>query len=99
MKLHIISRTATHTVLPEVARFVKGGCLLLIEDAVLCARSCSRSHDILRKLMDEGVEVYALCEDLEARGIPQEKLCGGIKMVDNDGFVQLVEKYEVVPWL
>jgi tRNA 2-thiouridine synthesizing protein B len=86
-------------VLPEVARFVKGGSLLLIEDAVLCARFCSRSQDILRKLMDEGVEVYALSEDLEARGISQPKLSKGIKVVDMDGFVELVEKHEVVPWL
>jgi len=86
-------------VLPEVARFVKDGCILLIEDAVLCARFGSRSHEILRKLMDEGVEVYALSEDLEARGISQPKLSNGIRTVDMDGFVELVEKYEVVPWL
>jgi len=49
--------------------------------------------------MDEGVSVFALQEDLEARGLSGVLMLEGIRTVDYDGFVSLVEKYEVVPWL
>ena len=41
--------------------------------------------------------VYALQADLEARGLT--RLVDGIQVVDYDGFVELVERHHVVPWL
>lgn len=75
------------------------GALLLIEDAVISAMVGAAGQELLRSIMAGGVKVYALSPDLEARGIGNERLLPGIETVDYDGFVLLVEKYEVVPWL
>ncbi len=99
MKLHIISRSAGSSSDIAAASRVAGGCLLLIEDGVLSAVNGSPARELLQGLMDEGVQVFALSEDLESRGLRNVWLLEGIKVVDYDGFVGLVEKYEVVPWL
>ena len=75
------------------------GALLLIEDAVISAMQGAAGKELLESLMAGGVKVYALTPDLEARGIGNERLMPGIETVDYDGFVGLVEKHEVVPWL
>ena len=99
MKLHIISRSAgSHSDIAAASR-VASGCLLLIEDGVLSAVNGSPARELLQRLIDEGVQVYALSEDLEARGLKGVFMLEGIQTVDYDGFVALVEKYEVVPWL
>jgi tRNA 2-thiouridine synthesizing protein B len=41
--------------------------------------------------------VYALQADLEARGLTT--LIEGIQVVDYDGFVELIEQHQMVPWL
>jgi tRNA 2-thiouridine synthesizing protein B len=41
--------------------------------------------------------IYALDADLEARGIGQ--VIAGIQVIGYDGFVELVEQHDVVPWL
>jgi len=78
---------------------VAEGALLLIEDAVISAMAGAAGKELIESLMAAGVKVYALSPDLEARGIENERLMPGIETVDYDGFVGLVEKYEVVPWL
>ena len=35
--------------------------------------------------------------DVEARGV--KKIISGIQVIGYDGFVELVEEHEVVPWL
>ena len=75
------------------------GALLLIEDAAISAMEGASGKELLESLMAGGVKVYALSPDLEARGIGKERLMPGIDTIDYDGFVGLVEKYEVVPWL
>jgi len=42
-------------------------------------------------------EIFALKEDLDARAV--KNLIDGIRVVDYDGFVGLVEQHHVVPWL
>jgi len=99
LKLHIISRSASsHSDIAAAAR-IASGALLLIEDGVLSAVNGSPARELLQRLMDEGVSVFALQEDLEARGLKGVFMLEGIRTVDYDGFVGLVEKYEVVPWL
>ena len=99
MKLHIISRSAgSHSDISAASR-IASGALLLIEDGVLSAVNGSPARELLQGLMDEGVQVFALQEDLEARGLKGVFMLEGIRTVDYDGFVGLVEKYEVVPWL
>ena len=99
MKLHIISRSASSHSDIEAAARIASGALLLIEDGVLSAVNGSPARELLQRLMDEGVLVFALQEDLEARGLKGVFMLEGIRTVDYDGFVGLVEKYEVVPWL
>jgi tRNA 2-thiouridine synthesizing protein B len=72
---------------------------ILIEDAVISAMEGASGKELIESLMAAGVKVYALSPDLEARGIENGRLMHGIETVDYDGFVGLVEKYEVVPWL
>jgi len=53
----------------------------------------------LRKVMSLGVEVYALREDCEARGL-LEKIKNGVRTVDYKGWVDLVmNKHDkIVSW-
>jgi tRNA 2-thiouridine synthesizing protein B len=99
LKLHILSRPASsHSDLLSAVRFSPGA-VLLIEDAVFTASKGSPGHEMLRRLMDAGAPVYALKEDLESRGLRAGLLLEGVRTVDYEGFVELVEKHEVVPWL
>lgn len=99
MKLHIISRPASsRTDLAAASRFSPGA-VLFIEDGVLSATKGSPGRDTVRRLLDSGVAVFALKEDLESRGLAPALLLEGVRTVDYEGFVGLVEKHEVVPWL
>lgn len=66
---------------------------------MLSATEGGGAKELLDSLMVQGVKVYALEPDLQARGIQKERLIPGVETVDYDGFVGLVEKYDVVPWL
>ncbi|MEP5765531.1 MAG: sulfurtransferase complex subunit TusB [Halieaceae bacterium] len=70
-------------------------CILLLQDAVYAAYTNSTHASRLR---ESGSRIYALREDVEARG-----LCGaldeGIELVDYAGFVELsVECHAVQSW-
>ena len=94
MKLHVISRA--HGDLEEAARF-GARCLIFIEDGVLCAVRGSPSEPLVRKMLAGGAELHALKDDLLARGL-LPRLIEGVRAVGYGGFVELVEKHEVVPW-
>ena len=99
MKLHIVSEPASSKSDLRAAARVAEGAVLLIEDAVVSAMDGAAGNELLAGLMAANVKVYALSPDLDARGIGAERLIAGVETVDYDGFVGLVEKYEVVPWL
>jgi sulfur relay protein TusB/DsrH len=64
--------------------------ILLIQDASVAATI----KDYCKKLADNGVRLYALKEDCEARGL-LEKVEKDVKMVDYEGWVKLVmDEYE-----
>ncbi len=72
-----------------------GDAVLLIEDGVYAAMKVGSSAAKLH-----GLDVAALGADLAARGISEDKLAEGIKVVDYAGFVDLVEaKDKVQSWL
>lgn len=77
----------------------KGSVVLLIEDAVYgAAEGTSASTQLSEALKDK--KVYALGPDLEARGLSQERVIRGIKVVDYGGFVDLVAEHDhVQAWL
>ncbi len=81
--------TALRFVQPEDA-------LLLIEDAVYGAQDGTAFSEKIKKIAESN-DVYALQPDLKARGIA--KILDGIKTVDYEGFVDLVEKHNVNTWL
>ena len=76
------------------------GCILLIEDAVVGAmRDTGISKQIL-EAVESGVKVYALGEDLAARGLIASRLIDQITIIDYAGFVSLAtENDRVQSWL
>jgi len=66
--------------------------VLLIEDAVIAAKK-GIVDDIIKKIQDQGVKVYALKEDLEARGLNDIK---DVLVTDYEGFVDLVVENKLV---
>jgi tRNA 2-thiouridine synthesizing protein B len=70
--------------------------IVLYEDGVYAAVAGAASEGLIAEALADR-PVYALREDLEARGI--DSLVDGIQVIDYDGFVELVEQHHVVPWL
>ena len=73
----------------------EGSPILLYEDGVYGALRGSVTEAAVRKAL-ETHPVYALEADLKARGI--DRLVDGVQPIGYDGFVQLVEEHDMVPW-
>ena len=72
--------------------------VLLIQDSTL---ACWRGgKNIIAEAAAHGIDVYAIKEDLEARGIIGDLVHPGIKQVDYDESIALImDKYEkVITW-
>lgn len=76
-----------------------GASILLIEDGVYGAvDGAATSEQVKAALTDK--KVYVLGPDLKARALQQERLIGGIEIIDYAGFVDLVEATDKVQaWL
>lgn len=74
----------------------KGAPILLFEDGVYAAQAAASSEALVKTALAQH-PLYALGPDLEARGV--RKLVQGVCVIGYDGFVQLVEQHQVVPWL
>ena len=71
--------------------------ILLIEDGVYGAISGTQASDLA---ISNGAAICCLGPDLQARGIAEDKIADKIKVVDYDGFVELVERNDAVnSWL
>ena len=71
--------------------------VLLIEDGVYAAMS-GTEFSLLTSDCD--TDIYCLKADLAARGIDTDKISSGVKLVDYDGFVDLVAQKDAVnSWL
>lgn len=82
--------------LENCLRFATGETpILLYEDGVLAASAGTSLEPMMEKALAKH-EIYALQEDIKARGI--KKLVDGVKIVDYAGFVELVEKHKVFSW-
>lgn len=76
-----------------------GSDILLLEDAVYAALAGTRFEEAVRTARAR-CTLYALKEDLEARGIESGDLIAGIAIVDYDGFVDLAVRNDSVQcWL
>jgi tRNA 2-thiouridine synthesizing protein B len=71
----------------------------MLEDGVYGAMKGTSKSDVVTSVMGD-VSFYVLGPDLKARGIGEDKLIDGIKVVDYSGFVKLtVENDKVQAWL
>jgi tRNA 2-thiouridine synthesizing protein B len=96
--LHMINRSPLGSPSFESALRVaaKGSPFLLLEDGVYAARHGTKAEALVASALALH-PVYALEPDLKARGI--ERVIEGIRVIGYDGFVELVEQHNPVPWL
>ena len=73
-----------------------GDPILLYEDGVYAAVKGAASEELVAQAVADH-PLYALKADLDARGLVS--LADGVQVIDYDGFVELVEQHQVVPWL
>ncbi len=86
--------------LSSCLRLAKNGSgILLMEDAVYGAlQGTSVSGEITNRSGD--FKFYALGPDLAARGLSEKPIIDGIKIIDYEGFVDLVVEHDAVnSWL
>ncbi|MCK5446201.1 MAG: sulfurtransferase complex subunit TusB [Rhodospirillaceae bacterium] len=77
----------------------KGSAILLMEDGVYAAVTGTTATDKMASAA-KGNSVYVLGPDMSARGLAEDQLIDGIKVVDYEGFVDLVADNDgVTPWL
>ncbi|TLU88648.1 MAG: sulfurtransferase complex subunit TusB [Chlorobium sp.] len=96
--LHTINKSPFESnILETCIRFVQpGDPILFIENGVYAVQAHSRFAPMLEGIREKN-PVYALQPDLSARGVTS--LIDGVKTVDYEGFVDLVEKHKVNNWL
>lgn len=94
--LHILQDSPFQTDLECLLRCVKRGDeILLRQDAVIAALSGTRALDLL---LAAPISIYALQEDIEARGISAQILTG-IGQLSYTDFVRLTVKHEqLISW-
>ncbi|MFT5505999.1 MAG: tRNA 2-thiouridine synthesizing protein B [Gammaproteobacteria bacterium] len=74
--------------------------VLLIEDGVVAALKDSVLSVELEQAINRGINLYVLEEDLQARGLPLERIMSKIQPVKYSGFVELVTSTDRVQnWL
>ncbi len=76
-----------------------GSSVLLIEDGVVAAMKGTKHSNAVADAMTD-VSFYVLGPDLKARGLSENNVVDGIKVVDYSGFVDLATEHESVQaWL
>lgn len=89
--LHILQHSPFQTDLESLLRCVKpGDDLLLLQDAVIAALSGTKALDLL---LAAPISIYALHEDIEARGLVAQISTSIVKVSYTD-FVGLTVKHE-----
>ena len=77
----------------------KGSAILLIEDGVFGAMNGTQHSAMVQDCMKD-VSFYVLGPDLKARGVSEDRVIDGIKVVDYTGFVALVAEHDTCQaWL
>ena len=72
--------------------------ILLLEDGVYGATDAAPAATELQSLIESGVKIFALINDIKARGL-EEKLAPNIQPIDYDAFVQLtLDHHRVQSW-
>lgn len=93
--LHIVNKSPfeRNTLASCLGHALAGDSVLLIEDAVVGALEGSTfAEQIKAALADKSV--YVLTADLAARGMPENRIIEGLRLVDYAGFVDLTANNE-----
>lgn len=99
--LHIVNKTPfERNALDSCLRLAKpGSSILLIEDGVYAALNNAVDLKKIASRMED-ISFYVLGPDVAARGLGDVPLAEGIKVVNYEGFVDLVVNHEVTQsWL
>jgi len=56
----------------------------------------ARPNEDIERLQEKGVKLFALVDDLKARGIAEGKCIGGVKLIRGRDVADLMEGYEQV---
>jgi tRNA 2-thiouridine synthesizing protein B len=93
--LHTVNKSPTdRNALESCVRLAKkGASVLLIEDGIYGAIKGAEKSAVISNAMND-LSFYVLGPDLKARGISESKLIDGIKVVDYNGFVDLVTEHD-----
>jgi len=76
-----------------------GSTVLLIEDGVYAAMKGTTTEPRLNAAKSD-INFYVLGPDLSARGVSEDQLIDGVKVVDYQGFVKLAAEHDnVQSWL
>ncbi len=87
----------TSNSLDSLLRFAPAGePILFYEDGAYAVMEGARDSAKVKTILKDH-PLYVLDADIEARGV--KKVIEGIKVISYDGFVELVEKHDFVPWL
>lgn len=87
--LHTINKSGIHSALQSCLRVAQANdSLLLIEDGVYLVKHMAHAS------VKAGIALYALREDLQARGFSETELPTDIKAIGYDDFVALVCKHQ-----
>jgi len=95
--LHTVNKSPFESSAMETCfRFLESGDpVLFIEDGVYAVQSGNKFSPVMKSLLEKN-PVFALCPDLDARGI--SVITEGVERVDYEGFVGLVEEHQVNSW-
>lgn len=78
---------------------IKGSAVLMIEDGIYGAIKNTTKSEMLTNSMSN-IAFYVMGPDLKARGITNDKLIDNVKIVDYNGFVDLVAEHDATQsWL
>ena len=95
--LHTINKSPfTHSTLTSCTTVCsENDGILLLEDGVFGSIISAPGADEIQTLIKSGVKVYALINDVKARGL-EKKLAPNIKPIDYNSFVQLTLEHRCV---
>lgn len=78
---------------------IDGAAILMIEDGIYGALKGTAVSSKIEKALGN-LKIYVLGPDLKARGMTEDHVVDGVKVVDYAGFVDLVTEYDKVQaWL
>jgi len=82
-----------------VTHATKGSAILMIEDGIYGAMKGTIKSSLVTDAMGD-ISFYVLGADLSARGISESHIIDGVKVVDYNGFVDLVAEHDATQsWL